>query len=211
VDDEEIPFRRVRDQVRFNSTDLLEWATSRGLPVSLEAFSAALDADDRSPSLTRALQAGGVHHDVAASDRNAAVRAAVERTPLPPSIDREFIIEVLLARETSGSTAIGDGIAIPHVRQPIVVPGSPAMLSVSYLRRPVQFGAPDGKPVGTVILLISSTIRKHLQMLASLARALQDPAFHAALVRGASLPELAAEAARIEALLSIPPLPPGSG
>lgn len=199
VDEEEIPFRRVRDQVRFNRTDLLEWATSRRLPVSLEAFDADLDPDDRAPSLAQALRVGGAHRDVPAADRDAALRAVLERTPLPPSIDREFVLDVLLARENTGSTAIGEGIAIPHVRQPLVAPGEPVTVSVSYLETAVPFGAPDGKPVGTVFLIVSPTVRTHLQMLAHVARALLDPGFRAAIERRAPTEELAREAARLEA------------
>jgi PTS system nitrogen regulatory IIA component len=208
VDEEEIPFRRVRDQVRFNRTDLLEWATSRRLVVSLEAFGAELDPEERAPSLADALRNGGVHHDLIGVDREAVLRAVVERTPMPPSADRELILEVLLAREATGSTAIGGGIAIPHVRQPIVAAGAPATVSISYLKQAVPFGAPDGIPVGTVIMIVSPTIRKHLQMLARLARALHDPAFQSALARHASTAELVAEAGRVEATPSIPPAPP---
>src|SRR5262245_64835712 len=98
VDEEEIPFERVRDQVRFNRTDLLEWATSRRLSVSLEAFDAGLDPEDRAPSLAKAIRLGGAHRGISASDRESVLRAVVQRTPMPPTLDREFLIEVLLAR-----------------------------------------------------------------------------------------------------------------
>jgi PTS system nitrogen regulatory IIA component len=198
VDEGEIPFQHVRHQVRFNRTDLLEWATSRRLPISLEAFDADLDPEDRAPSLADALRRGGVHHDVPASDRATALRAAVERMPLPASVDREFVVDVLVARERSSSTAIGEGIAIPHVRQPVVAAGSPALVSVSYLHQPVPFGAPDAKPVHTVLLIVSSTVRTHLQMLAHIARALLSPGFRDAIERRASTEELAACAAQLE-------------
>lgn len=205
VDEEEIPFRRVRDQVRFNRTDLLEWATGRRLPIALDAFDAGLDADEPAPSLARALRIGGVHTDVPASDRDSALRAVVERTPMPPAVDREWLIEVLVARENTLSTAIGGGIAIPHVRQPVVAPGVPAAVSVSYLRAPIAFGAPDAKPVRTVFLIVSPTVRTHLQMLAHLARALLDPAFRGAVDRQAPSEDLAAAAERLEAEAPPPP------
>jgi PTS system nitrogen regulatory IIA component len=197
VDDEEIPFQRVRDQVRFNRTELLEWATQRRLPVSLEAF----DADDPSepaPSLAAALRAGGVHLDVSAGDREAAIRAVVDRVPIPPSLDRELLTEVLVVREATSSTAIGDGIAIPHVRHPVVAVGSPQTVTVCYLATPVSFGAPDGKPVHTIIMIVSPTVREHLQMLAHLAHALGDPAFKDALTRRGGVNELARAAERLE-------------
>jgi PTS system nitrogen regulatory IIA component len=193
--------------VRFNRTDLLEWATARRLPISLEAFDANLDPGDRAPSLMQALQVGGVHHNVPDTDRDSALRAAVERTPMPASLDREFLVEVLIARENTVSTAVGDGIAIPHVRQPVVAPGASSVVSVSYLRKPVAFGAPAEKPVHTIFLIVSPTVRAHLQMLAHLARAILDPGFRAALDRRAQTEELAAEAGRLEKTLP-PSLPP---
>jgi nitrogen PTS system EIIA component len=208
VDDEEIPFRRVRDRYRFNRTDLLEWATSRRLLISLEAFGAGLDPEDRAPSLAAALQRGGVHEALFASGWEAALRAAVGHTPLPSSADPELIIEVLLARGPAGSALIDDDIAIPFVRQPIVAAGTPAAVSVSHLDPPVVFGAPNAGLVGTLILIVSPTIRTHLQLSARLARALQDPGFRAALLRRAGTEKLAAEAARIEAAPSVPPPPP---
>jgi PTS system nitrogen regulatory IIA component len=207
VDEEEIPSRRIRDQVRFNRTDLLEWATSRRLPVSLEAFDADLDPDERGPSLARALRAGGVHADIAATDRDSALRAAVECTPMPETVDREWVVEVLVARENTLSTAIGEGVAIPHVRQPVVAPGAPAAVSVCYLRAPIAFGAPDARPVHTIFLIVSPTIRTHLQMLAHLARALLDPAFRGAIDRHASVEDVVAAAERLEAAATPPPAP----
>jgi PTS system nitrogen regulatory IIA component len=199
VDEEEIPFQRVRDQVRFNRTDLLEWATGRRLSISLEAFDTGLDAEDRAPSLAQALRLGGVHLGVRAVDRESALRAVVERTPMPPSVEREFLVDVLVARDLTKSTAIGDGIAIPHVRQPIVAPGGAVTVSVCHLEKGVPFGAPDGKAVSTVLLIVSPTVRTHLQTLAHVARALLDPGFRRALERRAPTEELAAEAARVEA------------
>jgi PTS system nitrogen regulatory IIA component len=207
VDEAEIPFRRVRDQVRFNRTDLLEWATVRRLPISLEAFDANLEPEDRAPSLMQALRVGGVHHDVPDTDRDSALRAVVERAPLPASLDREFVIEVLIARENTVSTAIGHGIAIPHVRHPVVAPGAPPAVSVSYLRKPVAFGAPDEEPVHTIFLIVSPTVTAHLRMLAHVARAILDPGFRAALDRHAPTEDLAAEAGRLEKASPSPPPP----
>jgi PTS system nitrogen regulatory IIA component len=200
----------MRDQVRFNRTDLLEWAMTRRPPLSLDGFDAGLDPDDRSPGLAQALRLGGVHVDVPATDRDSALRAIVERTPMPSNLDREFVIDVLVAREESVSTAIGDGIAIPHVRQPVVAAGSPARVSVAHLQSPVPFGAPDGTPVRTLFLIVSPTIRTHLQILAHIVRSLFDPGFRAALDRRAPTEELAAEAARL-GMAPQPPAPPPRG
>lgn len=199
VDDGELPFQRVRDQLRFNRTELLEWATARRLPISLESFDAGLEPEDRAPSLVLALRAGGVHRGVHARDREEALRAVVARASLPDSADPELVLEALVAREHATSTAVGDGVAIPHVRQPVVAPGAGATVSVFYLDPAVPFGAADGKPVEVLFFIVSPTVRAHLQLLARVARALQDPPFRAALDRRAPIDELTREAGRLEA------------
>jgi PTS system nitrogen regulatory IIA component len=199
VDAEEIPFQRIRDQVRFNRTELLEWATTRRLPVALDAFENGDDLDEPAPSLADALRAGGVHADVPASARDEVLAAVVEHTPMPESLDRELVTAMLVARETTSSSAVGEGIAIPHVRHPVVSPGAVATVSVSYLRTPLSFGAPDGIPVHTLFMVVSPTVLAHLQLLARLAKALGDPGFRAALARRAPLSDLAQAAARLEA------------
>lgn len=218
VDDAEIPFERVRDQLRFNRTNLFEWATARRLPISLEAFDADLDPEDRSPSLAQAIRAGGVHINVPGANRDSALRAVVERTPMPPSLDRDFLVEVLVARENIVSTAIGDGIAIPHVRQPVAAPGASATVSVSHLQEPVEFNARDDCPrrrsssIRIIFLIVSPTIRAHLQLLARVARALLDPEFRATLERRAPTEELAQAAARLEQAPPVaPPAPRDEG
>jgi PTS system nitrogen regulatory IIA component len=198
ADEGEIPVRRIRDQLRFNRTDLLEWATSRRMAVHVDMFDDD-DPGDHAPSLAAALRAGGAHRDVPGSDRETVLHAVVERMALPESLDRELFVEVLLARETTGTTAIGDGIAIPHVRNPVVAAGARAAVTVCYLASPVPFGAPDGRPVHTVLMMVTPTVRNHLQMLAHLARALTDAGFKAAIARRAPIEDLTREAERIEA------------
>lgn len=209
VDAAAIPFQKLREQVRFNQTDLLEWATARRIPVALEAFDAQLAPEDRSPSLAEALRLGGVHQDVPALDRDAALRELVGRTPLPETLDREFVLEVLLARENTVSTSIADGIAIPHVRQPVVAPGAKATVTVAYLTKPVPFGEPGEAPIHTLLFIVSPTVRAHLQVLAQVARALLDPAFRAAVDRRAGADELAALAGQLESSAR-PPSRPGA-
>ena len=83
---------------------------------------------------------------------------------LPEEVDSEFLYQVLLAREALGSTGMGDGIAIPHVRNPIVLHLSRPMVTLCFLETPIDFGSLDGKPVTTLFTLISPTVRAHLHL-----------------------------------------------
>src|SRR5258708_1439795 len=116
-----IPCQRVHDQYRFNQAELLEWATSRGVRLSSSAFRAPREEGAAPPChLADALALGGVHYSVPGADRAAVLRAIVDRMPIEAA-DREELHDFLAAREALGSTGVGDGIAIPHVRNPTVL------------------------------------------------------------------------------------------
>jgi nitrogen PTS system EIIA component len=209
VESGEIPCSVVNHQPLFSRAELLEWATARRLPVSVELFEPTNDSG-ASIRLADALARGAVHHHVPGSDRASVLRAVVERLPVADEEDRQILLQVLLAREALGSTAVGDGIAIPHVRSPLVFPGTSGVLAVCFLETPVAFGAPDGLPIHTIFALLSPTIRGHLQMLSRLSFALHDPRFKAAVLRRATCEEIVAEAQRLDRALANDGNPAGS-
>src|SRR5258706_7215771 len=99
------------------------------------------------PSLSEALRTGGVHYRVGGTDKASVLHAVVDMIKLPDEVDRDFLYQVLLAREALGSTGIGEGIAIPHVRNPIVLHLSRPMVVLCFLERAVEFCAIDRHPV----------------------------------------------------------------
>lgn len=212
-----IPVYRINEQIRFNRAELLEWATARRIQISPDIFRETESAGDVLPSLTEALRAGGVAYRLGGADKPAVLRAVVEVMRLPPEVDAEFFYQVLLARESLGSTGIGDGIAIPHVRNPVVLHVTVPMVTLCFLERPIDFGALDGQPVNTLFALISPTVKAHLHILSRLSFALQNTAFRAALKQQASRDELMATLSAAEGVLGVPaaagaqPLPAGQG
>jgi PTS system nitrogen regulatory IIA component len=201
VDAGEIPCVFVKSQPLFGRAELLEWATSRRLPISLELFEDD-DGGGGELHIADALERGGVFRGVPGTDQPSVLRAIVERLPITEEGDRDLILEILLARESTGSSGVGDGIAIPHVRSPLIFPGAKAIATLNYLASPVPFGTIDGKPVHTVCTLLSPTVRGHLQLLARLSASLLDPDFKEALRRRAGRDEIVAEARRVEAALA---------
>lgn len=170
-----LPATRINEQLRFNRAELLQWATEQQLPVSPELF----QDEDAAPavSLAGALSSGGIHVEVPAADKPAALEAVVARMPLAEEVDRPFLLQLLLARESLASTGVGGGIAVPHVRNPIVMHVPRAMITLCFLERPIEFGALDGKPVQTLFTIVSPTIRAHLDLLGRLTFGLRQPAF----------------------------------
>jgi PTS system nitrogen regulatory IIA component len=195
----DLPAYRVNDQYRFNRAELLEWATSRKIGTSVDFFSEPESSGAPLPGLAEALRHGGIFYRIEGGDKAAVVANLVGEMRLPPEADRDFLAQVILARESLGTTAVGDGIAIPHVRNPIVLHVELPMITLSFLERPIDFGALDGKPVFALFTLVSPTVRSHLHLLSRLAFALRDPAFKEVIGRQGSREEILAAAARVEA------------
>lgn len=199
-----LPARHVSGQYRFNRAELLEWATANQIKVSLELFDHLDTQDEPVPSLAEALEAGGIFYQLQDTIKDRALRALVQVLPLPDGIDRELLLRLFLAREASATTAIGGGIALPHVRNPIVLHVARPMVTLCFLERPVDFGALDGQPVQILFSLICPTMRSHLQMLSRLSYALHDAKFKEVVMRQGQREEILQEARRVEAVLTAP-------
>lgn len=81
----------------------------------------------------------------------------------------------LLERERLGSTALGQGVAIPHGR----IKGLDGATGVLYrFSQPLDFDAPDDQPVRLcfVLLVPTDADEHHLQILGELAQMLGDEA-----------------------------------
>jgi len=177
VESEGLPVSRVDGQFRFSPAALFEWATARGMKIPPALFREPTNGDrEPLPNLVEALRAGGVVERLPGADKPSVLAAMVERLALPDSVDRGSLLQVLLAREQLGSTGIGEGIAIPHVRNPIVLRVSKPMIMLGMLESPIEFGAVDSRPVHSMFLVITPTTRSHLHILSRLGYVLQDRA-----------------------------------
>jgi nitrogen PTS system EIIA component len=193
-----LPAYQVHEQYRFNRAEILEWATSRKIAVSPEIFSEPETSGVPMPSLYEALLNGGVNYRVVGADKWAILKSVVQLLQLPEEVDRDFLYRVLVAREELSSTGIGDGIAIPHVRNPVVLHVSKPMVTLYFLEHPVDFGAIDGQPVYALFMLISPTVRAHLHLISRLAFALRDPAFRETVQRRGLREEILSAAQNVE-------------
>ena len=198
IEEDGLPAQRIRGQYRINRAELLEWATKQDITLASRVFSRAEDDPESEPSLADALRAGGIHFDVPGGDLESVLRKILEVLPLDDDVDRDMLLHVLIARDALGVAAIGDGIAIPHVRTPIVLSSSGSTAALAFLVDPLKIEAPDGQPVDTLFFLICPTVHAHLAMLAKLAFCLRAPQFREALRRRAPAEEILRIAAEVE-------------
>jgi mannitol/fructose-specific phosphotransferase system IIA component (Ntr-type) len=90
--------------------------------------------------------------------------------------NREDIIKAVIRREKEASTGLGRGVAIPHVKHPVV---KDVVAAIGQSSAGIDFSALDKQPVYTVILLISPVDNpdKHLQAMENVFRHLQQEKF----------------------------------
>jgi nitrogen PTS system EIIA component len=193
-----LPVHRVNDQFRFSRAELLEWATSRRLSISADIFEEPESSDAPPARVGDALRGGGIHYRVGGNDKESVLREVVGLLHLPEGVDRDFLFQVLMARENLGSTGIGDGVAIPHVRNPVVLHVTRPSVTLCFLENPIDFGSLDGKPVATLLTLISPTVRAHLQVLSRLTHLLRFDELKAALRLPAMRGDILATVDRLE-------------
>lgn len=203
-----LPARRIGDQYRLGRAELLDWVAANRADASIELFTAPDEDPGPLPSLREALSSGGILYRVEGRNRDEVLRSAVEATRLPEGVGADFVYAVLRARELLGSTAVGEGIALPHPRHPLVFHVPEPAVTLCFLEHPVDFGALDGKPVHALFLLLSASVRAHLRLLGLLSFALRQAGFLRAVRKQAGRNVILREAGRIDELCGEGPQKP---
>lgn len=107
-------------------------------------------------------------------NRDEAVHKLVEI--VEDSLDHETIFNAVLEREKLGSTGIGKGVAVPHVRLDSV-----AMPEVAFMRikKPIDFEAVDSEPCALFFLILGpareDSQETYLQTMATISRLMRNP------------------------------------
>jgi PTS system nitrogen regulatory IIA component len=123
-------------------------------------------------------------------EKNAALEEMAEQLAAHhPALEGRRVLGVLLEREKISTTAIGEGVAIPHGK----LPGVDKVVGV-FARSPegVDFASLDGEPTHLFFTLIApeDAAADHLKALARISRLLKDTAFRIRLMKGQTKEEI---------------------
>lgn len=138
--------------------------------------------------ITELLKKDGVKLGVSAATQAEAIDELVDLQVTCGAVnDRAKYLQAVLDREAQFSTAVGEGIAIPHAKTAAV---SKAGLVAITVPAGVDWKAPDGKPSDLIFLIAAPDTQAnvHLEVLAKLSALLMHADFAAAL-RAAKTPE----------------------
>jgi PTS system nitrogen regulatory IIA component len=127
---------------------------------------------------------------LASRDKNAALEEMTEGlVSYHRHLDKQKVLTVLLEREKISTTAIGEGVAIPHGK----LPGVERVLG-AFARSPqgVDFASLDGGPTHLFFVLVApeNAAADHLKALARISRLLKDGNFRRRLMEGQTSREL---------------------
>ncbi len=178
VKKKEIPCKVINDRLLFNKQQIIEWALSRNITLNLSDHENMSEYHVKGLHLL--LDDTSFYYNCSLNE-STYIEQMVALLHLETSIDRDVIVQLLKNREALLSTAIGNGISLPHPRIPLMMGGDKPLIAFFFPEQPLALNAIDGEPVHTLILLISQTIKQHLSLLAHLGFLLSDPGFRLAL------------------------------
>ncbi len=106
-----------------------------------------------------------------------------------PGVDRDALAKVLLERERLASTAIGEGVAIPHGKLDAV---GKLVACVGRAPKGVDFDSMDGRPTHLFFVLVApeNSTGVHLKALARISRLFKDPEFRTRLMQAKDAAEI---------------------
>ena len=97
--------------------------------------------------------------------------------PLPIGLERSTFRNELVEREKILSTAVGNGIAIPHPRKPLIKNDEDQRIIVCYPKKPLSMGEPDERKVCAMFILLTKSNQVHLQTLSAIAKLIHNKSF----------------------------------
>ena len=181
----EIPCQKIGGQFRFNRAEITEWLQQRFGGMSdehLAQVDAGMTEQRQTPQdeliISPLLRLEAVTTNLGSRTKDSTLRELVtlaEKTGLV--VDSQELVGAVLHREELYSTAIENGIAIPHPRHPLPYALAGPILVVAKTTQGIVFGAPDGLLTSLFFLTASQDDRHHLHILARLCRMLYDEDF----------------------------------
>ena len=159
----DIPHQVIQERVVFHKEKVIEWALGKNIPLNISGSTQFQEYHIKSllPLLTPQsffyyCELTGDHY----------IEQMTHLALFDKAVDLDVVIQLLKSREQLMSTAIGNGISLPHPRIPLVIGRDKPLVHFFFPKNFLPLNSLDGKPVHTLILIISQTIKQHLSLLA---------------------------------------------
>ena len=183
--DRKIPAYKLNRQYRFSRIEIENWMMKQRLKLSSEEdrFLPTQTGEEQifpqkkeghqQFSLYRTINRGGVYIDVKGETKEEIIHNVTPLIANQLRTDPEVLSELLIDRENLMPTAFNNGVAVPHARE--CLQQAPFdLVTVVFPKKPIEYGALDGKPVDILFFLFATGDKIHLHLLAKLAHLSSD-------------------------------------
>jgi PTS system nitrogen regulatory IIA component len=175
-----LPGQKVSGQWRFARVEINHWIETQ-MPSYTEEELTALEAhgaQSEDPWLASLLSPACISVPLPATTRGSVLRELVKAAEQTWQVyDPHAILEAIRQREQLRSTALPNGVAIPHPHRPLPAALGESLVAYGRTASPIPFGAPNGNLTDIFFLVCCRDDRTHLRVLARLSRLLLRPDF----------------------------------
>lgn len=180
VDRGTLPGRKVGGTWRFSRQEIRHWIESQLPGFDDEQLQQVerYHADPGEPLLANLIHEACVAVPLKATTRSSVLRELVTLAEQSWLVyDPPAILDAIVAREEQSSTAMENGVAIPHVRRPGPDALGESLIAFGRTMCGLPFGAPDGGLTDLFLLVLCQDDDLHLKVLARLSRLFLRPGF----------------------------------
>lgn len=176
-----LPGHKVGGEWRFARAEINQWIETQ-LPEYTEKqlvdLESAARGDSSEPLITELLSEASMAVPLAASTKASVLRELVALAEQSWQVyDPAAILHAIKAREDMGSTALPNGVAIPHPRRPLPNALGESVIDYARTSSGIPYGAPRGELTDIYFLVCCRDDQTHLRVLARLTRLLMQPGF----------------------------------
>jgi nitrogen PTS system EIIA component len=158
-----IPAYRVNHQYRFNKDEINNWIQNNKLS---SMKNRPLQEDSQSSSsILDLFKHGGIYYKIEGDNVETVLRNSLDVISVPPYVSKDNLFGAIIEREQLMSTAVGNGIAIPHPRESMITSFGDQSISLCFLNSKVDYSALDGEAVNILFFILSSNPKNHLEIL----------------------------------------------
>lgn len=170
-----IPCTKIANQWRFSRTMIDDWLRSKMEVIPTNDLSRLIENEYDLVPLSRLIDEDSMIMDLR-SDSKLGVLTELAHKAMENKLisDKESLIAKLIERENLASTAIGNGIAIPHLRSPSVEIINKPKIVIGRSQQGIDFNSSDGRPTHLFFLILSENEVVHLRILSKLSHILRD-------------------------------------
>jgi PTS system nitrogen regulatory IIA component len=170
---EGLPHVPDRGRLLFDRAQVIAWAAERGHAAKAGFLASQQPALHAGSRLEPLLRTGGIWRDVPAREVLPRFAEVLGRLPGATPPIRQLLTQRLEAPNGISWAAVGEGLALPHLRTPVTLGRDGGVFALLFLREALsQVRPPDAVPITRLFFFVAPSPRAHLELLGQLSAAL---------------------------------------